>query len=83
MVQITKVGIEGDRIVLEINHGMSGGKKWYQNIQVGLGGSTQPISQGGDSNAPNGTTVARSSKANAATFGAVEKNTVTGVGAPS
>ena len=32
---------------------------------------------------PNGVTMTRSSRPIAATFGAVEKNTVTGVGAPS
>ena len=32
---------------------------------------------------PNGVAMVRSSSANAATLGAVEKNTVTGVGAPS
>src|SRR5260370_28710221 len=40
LVQITKVDIEGDRIVLQINGGFKGGKKWYQGIQMagGIGG---------------------------------------------
>lgn len=58
LVQITKVSIEGDRIVLEINNGMKSGKKWYDHIQVGMGTSTAPISQGPQTAAPGGTTVA-------------------------
>lgn len=57
-VQVTKVGIEKDRLVLEINGGYKGGRKWYQGVQVGMGnGPTVPISQGGDSNAPGGTSL--------------------------
>lgn len=57
LVQITKVDIENDRIVLEINYGMKGRKRWYHNVQVSAGGSTSPI--GSDqSNAPGGTVVA-------------------------
>ncbi|MFB3825272.1 MAG: hypothetical protein ACE15B_00840 [Bryobacteraceae bacterium] len=57
LVQITKVTIEDDRLVLEINGGMKGRRKWYEGIQVGMGNTTRPISQGG-SNAPGGTTIA-------------------------
>jgi hypothetical protein len=57
MVQITKVSIESDRIVLQINGGYRGGRKWYQGVQVGVnGGSTVPISSN-DSNAPGGTSI--------------------------
>jgi hypothetical protein len=56
-VQVTKVDIEDDRIVLQINGGFKGGKKWYQGVQIGVGGSTAPISNN-DSNAPGGTSVA-------------------------
>jgi hypothetical protein len=57
-VQITKVEIENDRIVLEINYGMKGKRRWYQNVQVGTGTRTSPI--GGDraTNAPSGTSIA-------------------------
>jgi hypothetical protein len=44
--------------VLEINHGMSGGRHWYQNVQVGIGGTTSAPMPQGDSNAPNGTSLA-------------------------
>ena len=57
LVQITKIGIEDDKLVLEINHGMKGGSKWYQHIEIGMGNTTQPVAKG-DSNAPNGTTLA-------------------------
>ncbi|MBZ5579563.1 MAG: hypothetical protein LAP40_23630 [Acidobacteriia bacterium] len=57
LVQITKIDIDEDKIVLEINHGMKGGSKWYQHIQIGMGGATAPVSQG-DTTAPNGTSIA-------------------------
>jgi hypothetical protein len=55
-VQITKIELEDDKIVLQINGGFKGGRKWYDNVQVGMGGATAPISQG--SNAPGGTSIA-------------------------
>jgi hypothetical protein len=57
LVQITKVDIEGDRIVFEINGGMKGQKKWYQRIEVGMGSRTTPIGQQ-PTVAPGGTTIA-------------------------
>ncbi len=30
LVQITKLTIENDKLVLEINGGMKGGRKWYE-----------------------------------------------------
>ena len=57
MVQITKVSIESDKIVLEINGGYSGGKKWYQGIQVSAGGNAPtPISRN-DTSSPGGTSI--------------------------
>jgi hypothetical protein len=60
LVQVTHIDIENDKIVLQINGGFNAGKrKWYEHIQVGTGGSTAPISQGGNqSNAPAGTSIA-------------------------
>ena len=46
MVQITKVGIEDDKILLEINGGVKSGKHWYDRVQIGMGNSTTPISNG-------------------------------------
>ncbi len=56
LIQITKVTLDDDRIVLEINGGMKGKLKWYQNVEVGMGSRTTPIATG-DSNAPGGTTI--------------------------
>ena len=39
MVQVTKVTIESDRLVLDINGGFAGGRHWYSNAQVGAGPS--------------------------------------------
>lgn len=59
-IQITKISIETDRLVLELNHGFKGGRKWYDGVNVGMGPSmdpaTVPISRG-DSNAPGGTSI--------------------------
>lgn len=56
LVQITRVGIEDDRLVLDINGGYKGGKKWYQGLQIGVNGSTSPVGQN-ESNAPGGTSI--------------------------
>ena len=58
MVQITKVTIENDRILLEINNGMKGKGHWYDHVQVGMGGSTQPVTTNQNTNAPSGTNLA-------------------------
>ncbi len=58
LVQITKVGIESDRIVLEINNGMKGKSHWYDHVQVGMGGGMAPVNTNQNSNAPSGTTMA-------------------------
>lgn len=59
LIEITKITIETDRLVLEINHGFrSGGRKWYQGVQV-QGPMSGPTTIGnGDSNAPGGTSIA-------------------------
>jgi hypothetical protein len=57
LIQVTKVTIEDDRLVLEINGGGGSGKKWYQRVEVGMGTSTTPVSQSG-TNAPGGTVIA-------------------------
>jgi len=58
LVQITRMDLDEDKIVLEINHGMRGKGHWYDHVQIGMGNTTSPVSQPGDSNAPNGTTIA-------------------------
>ena len=60
LVQVTKVDLEDDKITLQLNGGFKGGRKWYENVQVGVGGGmsgrTVPIS-GGNGMAMAGTTV--------------------------
>jgi hypothetical protein len=61
-VQITKVDLEKDRIVLEINYGMKGRQRWWHNIQMGGGmgggGGMQPINGQPATEAPSGTSLA-------------------------
>jgi hypothetical protein len=57
LVQITKVEIGDDKLTLQINGGFKGGRKWYQGVQIGMGGSTAPVSTNSDSNAPGGTSI--------------------------
>jgi|SRR5579864_8515922 len=48
--QITDVNFKGNSIVFEINGGAKKKKKWYQHIEVGMGGGTTAIAP---DNAPN------------------------------
>jgi hypothetical protein len=57
-VQITKLNIDEDKLVLEINHGQKRGGHWYDRVQVGMGPTVGPITQSGDSNAATGTYIA-------------------------
>jgi len=58
LVQVSRIEIDGDRIVFIINGGFNSGRgKWYQRIEVGTGTRTAPVSQG-QSNAPGGTSIA-------------------------
>ena len=55
--QVSKVDIDSDKIVLEINGGFRGGRKWYERVEVGTGNRTTPIGRS-PSNAPGGTSIA-------------------------
>jgi hypothetical protein len=46
LVQITKVTLEDDKILLEINGGLKSGRHWYDRVQVGMGTQTAPVSNG-------------------------------------
>jgi hypothetical protein len=55
-IQVTKVTIEKDRLIFEINGGIRGGGHWYDHVQGGMGGVNQPVYRGGgNSNAASGT----------------------------
>jgi hypothetical protein len=56
MIQVTKVNIGDDNLEFEINSGFKGGRKWWQNLEVGTGSHTRPISTN-QSMAPGGTTL--------------------------
>jgi hypothetical protein len=57
-VQITKVELFDDHIVLQLNNGFNGGRKWYRGVQVtGTMGNTVPLGDNNDSNAPGGTSL--------------------------
>jgi hypothetical protein len=56
-VQITKIDLFDDHILLQINGGFRGGQKWYHGVQMtGTMGNTVPIGNN-DSNAPGGTSI--------------------------
>src|SRR5258708_39493623 len=52
LVQVTKIDIGDDKLVLQINGGFKGGRKWYQGVQIRMGGSTGPRATNSRSNAP-------------------------------
>ena len=55
-IKITHVAFEGDKLVLEINGGLKSGKKWYDHIEVGMGGAGRPVGNG-DYAASTGTSI--------------------------
>jgi hypothetical protein len=60
LIQITKIDIGSDRIILQLNGGFKGGQHWYQGVSIGMGPSSNPNMAPiatGDSNAPGGTTI--------------------------
>lgn len=46
-IQITKVTLEDNKILLEINGGLKSGTKWYERVEVGMGSRTRPINSNG------------------------------------
>jgi hypothetical protein len=58
LVQITKVTLESKRIVLEINGGIKGGRKWYESVQVSAGSRSVPLGSGPGTVAKAGTSLA-------------------------
>jgi hypothetical protein len=58
LVQITKVTIGTDKILLEINNGMKAKHNWRDHVSMGVGGAPMPVSTQQNSNAPGGTNIA-------------------------
>ena len=44
-VQITKVTFQGDKLLFDINGGLTSGQHWYDHIQTGMGGGIQQQTQ--------------------------------------
>ena len=59
LVQITAIQFQGKKLVFEINHGISGGRRWWHRIQVS-GASSQGTTLGATqhTHAPGGTKLA-------------------------
>jgi hypothetical protein len=57
LIQVTRVDIGKDRIVLDLNGGIKGGRRFLDHVQIGMGSQTSPIN-GAPTNAPGGTAVA-------------------------
>lgn len=57
-VQITKVDIEDDRIVLQINGGLNTRGKWYERIEGGVGSSGRTVPMSRNITRSAGTTIA-------------------------
>jgi hypothetical protein len=57
LIQVTRVDIGKDRIVLDLNGGIKGGRRFLDHVQIGMGAQTTPIN-GSPTNAPGGTSVA-------------------------
>lgn len=59
LVQITAVTFEGKRLVLQINYGISGGRRWWHRIQVaGAGARGTSLGANQVTHAPGGTRLA-------------------------
>jgi hypothetical protein len=56
-IQITRVEIESNKIVLEINGGGKTGH-WYDHVQVGMGGTVSPVNTNQNAQPANGSRIA-------------------------
>jgi hypothetical protein len=56
-IQITSVKIESNKILLDINGGTKGSKHWYDHVEIGMGGSTSPVSHDQNGQPINGSRV--------------------------
>jgi len=58
LVQVTKVTIERDSIILEINNGTRAKGSWKDHLSIGMNGGMNPVNSGQPSAAANGTNIA-------------------------
>jgi hypothetical protein len=56
LAQITKVEFKKDRLILVLNHGLKGGRRWWHNVQIS--GTSNATTLGEAPYAPGGTTIA-------------------------
>ena len=56
-IQITRVEIESNKILLELNGGTKSGH-WYDHVQVGMGGTTSPVATNQNGQPANGSHIA-------------------------
>jgi len=56
-IQITSVKIESNKILLDINGGSKGTGHWYDHVEIGMGGSTSPVSTNQNGSPINGSRV--------------------------
>jgi hypothetical protein len=54
IVQITKVTFQGDRLLFDINYGLTSGRRWYDGVQVGANGPVATSSTTTQVDNPNG-----------------------------
>jgi len=57
-VQITRVEIESNKILLEINGGTKSSGHWYDHVQIGMGGNTSPVHTNQNAQTANGSHIA-------------------------
>jgi hypothetical protein len=57
-VEITKIEFKDRRLVLELNHGIKGGRKWWHRIEMGSTTRGTTLGQGSQVYAPGGTKIA-------------------------
>lgn len=62
LVQITKVELKEDKVIFVLNHGISGGRRWWNRVQLSSGGgggnNGRTTSLGQGAHAPGGTSLA-------------------------
>jgi hypothetical protein len=53
-IQVTRVLIESNKILLDINGGVKGTGHWYDHVEVGMGGPTSPMGRNQNTGSANG-----------------------------